>query len=38
MTMNKEISLFDFKNAQIRILKDENGDSWFVAKMFGDEK
>lgn len=30
--MNKEISLFDFKNARIRILKDENGDPWFVAK------
>lgn len=36
--MNKEISLFDFKNAQIRTLKDENGDPCFVAKMFGDEK
>ena len=30
--MNKEMSLFDFKNARIRTLKDENGDPWFVAK------
>ena len=30
--MNKEISLFDFKDKQIRVLIDENGDPWFVAK------
>lgn len=30
--MNKEMSLFEFKNARIRTLKDENGDPWFVAK------
>ena len=32
MTMNKEMSLFDFKDRQIRVLADENGDPWFVAK------
>ena len=30
--MNKEMSLFDFKDKQIRVLIDENGDPWFVAK------
>lgn len=30
--MNKEMSLFDFKDKQIRVLTDENGDPWFVAK------
>lgn len=36
--MNKEMSLFEFKGKQIRVLTDENGDLCFVAKMFGDEK
>lgn len=30
--MNKEMSLFEFKDKQIRVLTNENGDPWFVAK------
>lgn len=30
--MNKEMPLFEFKDKQIRVLTDENGDPWFVAK------
>lgn len=30
--MSSEITIFDFKGAQVRTLVDENGDPWFVAK------
>ena len=30
--MSKEMPLFEFKDKQIRVLTDENGDPWFVAK------
>lgn len=30
--MNSEIQTFDFNNAPLRTLTDENGDPWFVAK------
>lgn len=30
--MNTEIQTFNFNNAPLRTLTDENGDPWFVAK------
>ena len=30
--MNTEIQTFNFNNAPLRVLTDENGDPWFVAK------
>lgn len=30
--MNTEIQLFNFNNATLRVLTDENGEPWFVAK------
>lgn len=30
--MNTEIQLFDFNNATLRVLTNENGEPWFVAK------
>lgn len=30
--MNTEIQTFNFNNASLRTLTDENGDPWFIAK------
>ena len=32
MTQNNNLQLFDFKGNQVRILSDEKGEPWFVAK------